>query len=325
MANLKKGSTGPAVEDLQRQLNRLGYDPGVIDGDFGPKTRAAVRAFQKRSGVEVDGIVGPETRRALRKAIAAFVKEPPKENGRTVSAGSGSDGRGVAVTGGGGNRTNGGAVTTPPATVLDIDRSLRLNAGQYYDARHPKDLIVLHHTAGGSARSTLAWWNSNATRIATAYIIERDGTIHEVFDPRGWAFHLGIKGTNGAVDRRSIGIEIACEGGLKESEGKLYTFDRIAKSSEYAGSPYRHTAPWRGYRCYAPYTPAQITAAVRLTDHLLDEFNIPRRTPADHLSYDKKLLNYKGVVGHHHLRADKSDVHPGFDWERLVEKCGLKN
>ena len=53
--------------------------------------------------------------------------------------------------------------------------------------------------------------NGNPNRIATAYIVERDGTIFEVFDPRHWAFHLGLKGSQGQVDRRSIGIEIASE------------------------------------------------------------------------------------------------------------------
>ena len=37
----------------------------MADGIFGPRTRAAVRAFQKRHGLLVDGIVGPQTRGAL--------------------------------------------------------------------------------------------------------------------------------------------------------------------------------------------------------------------------------------------------------------------
>jgi murein L,D-transpeptidase YcbB/YkuD len=37
------------------------------DGDFGPKTETAVKAFQKRSGLEPDGVVGPLTWAALLK------------------------------------------------------------------------------------------------------------------------------------------------------------------------------------------------------------------------------------------------------------------
>ena len=44
---LKKGSTDPAVRDLQDALKVLGHDPGPIDGVFGAKTQSAVKAFQK--------------------------------------------------------------------------------------------------------------------------------------------------------------------------------------------------------------------------------------------------------------------------------------
>lgn len=37
----------------------------VVDGIQGPKTTAAIKEFQRRSGLTADGIVGPRTRRAL--------------------------------------------------------------------------------------------------------------------------------------------------------------------------------------------------------------------------------------------------------------------
>ena len=68
---LSKGSSGPDVEKVQKALTGLGFDPGGVDGVFGSKTEAAVKAFQKKSGVQVDGIVGPETRKAIREQRAA--------------------------------------------------------------------------------------------------------------------------------------------------------------------------------------------------------------------------------------------------------------
>lgn len=45
------------VADLQTRLKGLGYDPGPADGQLGPKTRAAIRAYQKDEGLEADGLV----------------------------------------------------------------------------------------------------------------------------------------------------------------------------------------------------------------------------------------------------------------------------
>jgi murein L,D-transpeptidase YcbB/YkuD len=59
--NLQKGSTDPAVRDLQEALKALGYNPGPIDGVFGDTTEAAVKAFQQARGITTDGIVGKVT------------------------------------------------------------------------------------------------------------------------------------------------------------------------------------------------------------------------------------------------------------------------
>jgi murein L,D-transpeptidase YcbB/YkuD len=65
LSSLKLGASGPDVENLQSQLTAAGFEPGKLDGVFGPKTKAAVMAFQRARGLEVDGIVGPRTWAAL--------------------------------------------------------------------------------------------------------------------------------------------------------------------------------------------------------------------------------------------------------------------
>jgi putative chitinase len=65
MTILKEGSSGPKVKRLQRRLKELKFNPGLIDGDFGPATKSAVLAFQKSEGLLADGIAGPRTQAAL--------------------------------------------------------------------------------------------------------------------------------------------------------------------------------------------------------------------------------------------------------------------
>lgn len=62
---LAMGSIGPEVEMLQRILFSIGYNPGPIDGIFGPLTRSAVVRFQLDNGLVPDGIVGPNTWAAI--------------------------------------------------------------------------------------------------------------------------------------------------------------------------------------------------------------------------------------------------------------------
>lgn len=64
MTTLKINSKGEEVKTLQKELNKYGYGL-TVDGDFGPKTEWAVRAFQASKGLSVDGVVGPKTWAAL--------------------------------------------------------------------------------------------------------------------------------------------------------------------------------------------------------------------------------------------------------------------
>jgi peptidoglycan hydrolase-like protein with peptidoglycan-binding domain len=58
---VQQGSSGSAVKLAQRLLTDYGYEPGPVDGAFGPKTKKAVKQFQQDFGLAVDGIVGPKT------------------------------------------------------------------------------------------------------------------------------------------------------------------------------------------------------------------------------------------------------------------------
>jgi peptidoglycan hydrolase-like protein with peptidoglycan-binding domain len=63
---LRRGSTGTAVSGLQKGLLKFGgpgsaTDPGPADGQFGPRTEAAVKAYQAQHSLAADGIAGDRT------------------------------------------------------------------------------------------------------------------------------------------------------------------------------------------------------------------------------------------------------------------------
>lgn len=63
--HLSEGSSGAGVKAMQQGMNSC-YGAGITaDGQFGPKTRSALIAVQKRIGVTADGIFGPNTRGAM--------------------------------------------------------------------------------------------------------------------------------------------------------------------------------------------------------------------------------------------------------------------
>ncbi len=58
---IKRGSKGDAVRKAQNALKARFYDPGPVDGIFGPKMFTAVKWYQSDRGLTADGIVGPKT------------------------------------------------------------------------------------------------------------------------------------------------------------------------------------------------------------------------------------------------------------------------
>src|SRR6185312_7682873 len=57
----------------QQSLNKLGAEPSLSeDGEYGPRTQAAVLTFQQTHGLAADGKIGPDTIAAIEQALAAL-------------------------------------------------------------------------------------------------------------------------------------------------------------------------------------------------------------------------------------------------------------
>lgn len=59
------GSNGRDVRLVQWKLNQWGYYRGPVDGDYGSRTSAAVKDFQRKNGLTADGVIGDQTWAAL--------------------------------------------------------------------------------------------------------------------------------------------------------------------------------------------------------------------------------------------------------------------
>ena len=214
----------------------------------------------------------------------------------------------------------------PPA----ISNKLKLPGDQYFPAGSAKTGICLHHTCGGTAASTIEWWKHDGQMIGTAFIIDRDGTIYQAFDPKAWAFQFGLKWGDPSrinFEKRFIGIEIASEGGLTENKGNLYCFDTISnRTLKKKSEAFDYGKPYRGYRYFDKYKKEQIDSVVELVDNLCSKLSIERKIPSAYMDYyGEKLKDFKGIIGHVNVREDKSDPAPMESfWQRVINECNLQ-
>ena len=81
------GDQGSDVAEIQGQLASLGYDVAA-DGDFGPATAEAVKAFQISRGLDADGLGGPSTYSALLGKSMPEVSRGSSALGRRIVASS---------------------------------------------------------------------------------------------------------------------------------------------------------------------------------------------------------------------------------------------
>lgn len=88
MANLRKGSRGDEVKELQTLLNSSGNYGLREDGVFGDKTLAAVRDYQKRNGLMTDGIAGANTLGKLRGNSTPSTSTNPAATSPGATAGA---------------------------------------------------------------------------------------------------------------------------------------------------------------------------------------------------------------------------------------------
>lgn len=209
---------------------------------------------------------------------------------------------------------------------MNIDKSkYRLPQGKFFTDVHKKDMILLHFTAGSTTSGAFNSWVSQKIKIGTAYILDPNGTVYEIFDPKYWAYHLGITGPaaqNWKHDKRSVAIEIVNIGPLKLKDDTLYCwpknygqkFCNVSETGKYVKKSFR------GFDYYAAYTPEQMAVLPELVTKIGADFDIPTTLPPVEKRevFDTKFFdNWKGITSHQNWRPDKFDVGAAFNWKVL--------
>jgi N-acetyl-anhydromuramyl-L-alanine amidase AmpD len=201
----------------------------------------------------------------------------------------------------------GEAATAPQPLISKIP----LKENQYYQGIYTKKYIILHHTAGGSAASSIGGWAATPEHIATPYVIDRDGTIYECYDPKYWAYSLGVKGAT-FLEKAAIPIEIANYGALDKT-GKTYTGKIIAPEKTVK-------VDFRGQSNWEAYTPQQILSLKWLLPFLIKQFGItPQADRSKFWEYQDPFKLPMGIYSHTTVRKDKIDIFPQKEIIELVQ------
>lgn len=67
----------PYIQEIEQQLQQLGFDPGPVDGRFDSRLTAAINAFKSSRNLPQDGLLDARTRDLLARAVAPQPAQPP--------------------------------------------------------------------------------------------------------------------------------------------------------------------------------------------------------------------------------------------------------
>lgn len=67
------------IARIQEVLDLAGFEPGKIDGNLGPRTKASIKRFQATFDLKADGKVGYKTLTQMQKFLQGLSSEPPSK------------------------------------------------------------------------------------------------------------------------------------------------------------------------------------------------------------------------------------------------------
>lgn len=195
----------------------------------------------------------------------------------------------------------------------------------YSAKEYAKKQICLHHTVSGQGYSGDV--NTMFTRgYVVAYMIERNGNIHQFYDSKFSGTHLGIpietfkeRGIPyQKLDLSCIGIELDSWGQVLPVGDKFYPvkwengkFVPRTDCAPIDGYPEQYCSLYRGCAYYERYTTQQLASLEKLLTFLMKKHEIQNNYLSDMWEVcSRALKGYQGIFSHTSYRKDKFDVHP---------------
>jgi N-acetylmuramoyl-L-alanine amidase len=208
---------------------------------------------------------------------------------------------------------------------LDLIEANRQNGDKsfYFEQVIPKRRIVLHFTAG-YLKGDICTLSTPGNHVSVPFVLARSGDIYNLWSSKYWSYHLGPKaaGGNTEMSSSSIGIEISNIGPLRKIGNNLVTMYRdddiycsLSDTAAYI------KANFRDQQYFAAFTSAQYESLVKLLRFLTAKYTIPRAFVAADRRFAllPEVAAFSGIVTHANFRADKSDIGPAFDWQRVID------
>lgn len=206
---------------------------------------------------------------------------------------------------------------------MHINTSRLFEPNQYFPDRHKKEAVILHFTAGMTAKSAIDTLAGSVKRLgyplATPWVVETDGTIYKLYDDDCWAYNIGIPKAQSKrhhQDKRTVAIEIVNVGPLRRVGNALCWWAKnftvpycdVSQTDLYIEEDYR------GEKYWATYSHEQVVSVANLVDDICGRFDIDKRLAPSNKRHQFDLEYYwdfRGVVQHVNFRKDKYDLGPG--------------
>ena len=279
---LKKGKTGPYVQDLQEHLNGIYPELELVaDGDFGPATEAAVIKFQKDNGLAADGIVGRNTWDELGLAST--------DNGEGLYK-----------------------IHHLPLGEYKLGPTKKEYCFLHHTAGWHNPFRTIDHW-GRDDRGAVATEFVLGGQSIKGNDDTYDGVLVQAFPEGCYGWHLGKNGSQ-YMHTHSVGIEVNNFGYLKD--GKTYA-GTTAHESQIVELP----EPFKGYKFWHRYSDAQLNKLKEWILFIADRDGIDvgeglpqwvkeKGAAGFEFNEDAYYGRVKGLLTHTNTRKDKFDMFP---------------